>query len=174
MTGAERQTRPADRRVRLEDFVARCGVSVSTVSRALAGEKGVRPALRELVMQAAREANYAIPSRVAGSRVIVAASSAAMIDYVRSQFTLRRARRAEARLAERSASSSSSAPSPARPMRLRCWRRLWPMPAVVGLLLLTLDDEDMLVPTRDLAKPIVLLNGDDPPMRLSGVTSSNR
>lgn len=161
------------RRVRLEDIAARCGVSVSTVSRALAGEKGVRPALRELVMQAAREANYAIPSRVAGSRVIVAASSAAMIDYVRSQFTVgvldglrQRAAALDIELVTRSIASSADEQAVLAEAAADA--------GVVGLLLLTLDDEEMLVPTRQFGKPIVLLNGDDPSMRLSGVTSSNR
>ena len=36
------------------------------------------------------------------------------------------------------------------------------MTTVAGCLFLTLDDEDMLTLTSDFAKPIVLVNGDDP------------
>ncbi len=47
-------------------------------------------------------------------------------------------------------------------------------PQVAGLLFLTVDDEGMLEATRGFDKPIVLLNGDDPFMRLSSVTPCNR
>ncbi len=63
-------------------------MSLSTASRALAGEKGVRLEIRQQVLEAAKIANYVIPTAVAGQKVILAASSAAMIDYVRNQFTL--------------------------------------------------------------------------------------
>ena len=45
---------------------------------------------------------------------------------------------------------------------------------VVGCLFLTLDDEEMLTATSDFPKPIVLVNGDDPSMRLSSITPCNR
>ena len=45
---------------------------------------------------------------------------------------------------------------------------------VAGILFLTVDDESMLAATRGFAKPVVLLNGDDPDMRLSSVTPCNR
>ena len=70
------------RRVRLEDIAAKVGVSLSTVSRALSGEKGVREDVRLRILDAARDANYALPKPVAGTKVVLAASSAAMIDYV--------------------------------------------------------------------------------------------
>ena len=47
-------------------------------------------------------------------------------------------------------------------------------PQVAGLLFLTIDDEAMLAATRGFDKPVVLLNGDDPFMRLSSVTPCNR
>src|SRR5690606_3198422 len=76
------------RRVRLEDIAAKVGVSLSTVSRALSGEKGVRDDVRQRILQAAKTANYALPNPTPGTKVILAASGAAMIDYVRNQFTL--------------------------------------------------------------------------------------
>ena len=75
------------RRVRLEDLARQCGVSVSTASRALAGGKGVRADLRARILDAAKTLNYAIPASIADRKVILAASSVAMIDYVRNQFT---------------------------------------------------------------------------------------
>ncbi len=161
------------RRVRLEDLASQVGVSVSTVSRALAGEKGVRPALRALVLEAAREANYAMPSRVAGSRVMVAASRAAIVDYQRNQFTLhvldglrQRAAALEIDLITRSVGD--------RAEEVRLFEDALADPGVIGVLLLTLDDEEMLGPARGVGKPVVLVNGDDPSMQLSSVTPCNR
>ena len=46
--------------------------------------------------------------------------------------------------------------------------------SVAGCLFLTLDDETVLTLTSGFAKPIVLVNGDDPRMRHSSVTPCNR
>lgn len=161
------------RRVRLEDIAEKVGVSLSTVSRALSGEKGVRADIRERVVEAAKAANYTVPTPVAGKKVIVAASSAAMIDYVRNQFTLYvleglrdRAQvlgleiitRAVAGQAEENAMLEEALADP----------------DVAGLLFLTVDDESILAAMRDFGKPVVMINGDDPLMRLSSVTPCNR
>lgn len=161
------------RRVRLEDVAKKVGVSLSTVSRALSGEKGVRADIRERIIEAAKAANYTVPTPVAGKKVIVAASSAAMIDYVRNQFTLYvleglrdRAQvlgleiitRAVAGQAEENAMLEEALADP----------------DVAGLLFLTVDDEAILAVMRDFGKPVVMINGDDPLMRLSSVTPCNR
>lgn len=160
-------------RVRLEDLASQVGVSVSTVSRALAGEKGVRPGLRAQVLEAARQANYAMPSRLAGARVVVAASRAAIIDYHRNQFTLhvldglrQRAAAIEIDLVTK--------PIGDRGELAGMFDEAMADPGVIGVLLLTLDDEEMLAPARAFEKPVVLINGDDPAMLLSSVTPCNR
>lgn len=161
------------RRVRLEDLAASCGVSISTVSRALAGEKGVRPDLRALVLEAAKSANYAMPSSVSGRRVIVAASSAAMIDYMRNQFTVhvleglyQRGAALGLELVTRSVGDRGEEQS--------LLDEAQNDDTIAGVLFLTLDDEDMLAATRDFKKPVVLVNGDDPWMRLPSVAPCNR
>ena len=45
------------------------------------------PILRARILEAAKTLNYAIPASIADRKVILAASSVAMIDYVRNQFT---------------------------------------------------------------------------------------
>ncbi len=161
------------RRVRLEDIARQVGVSLSTVSRALSGEKGVRDDVRMRILEAARAANYALPDPSPGTKVILAASSAAMIDYVRNQFTLYvlegirdRAHALGIEIVDRPISDEAG------------WRRILDEarddPGVKGLLFLTIDDERMLAATRDVGKPVVLVNGDDPHMRLSSVTPCNR
>jgi DNA-binding LacI/PurR family transcriptional regulator len=162
-----------ERRIRLEDLAAQVGVSVSTVSRALAGEKGVRAAIRAQVLEAARQANYAMPSRLAGARVMVAASRAAIIDYQRNQFTFhvleglrQRAAALEIDLITRSIGDRAD--------ELKMFDDALADPGIIGVLLLTLDDEEMLGPARGFGKPVVLINGDDPSMQLSSVTPSNR
>lgn len=161
------------RKVRLEDLAAECGVSLSTVSRALAGEKGVRPEIRQLVYEAAKRSNYVIPTAMSGQKVILAASSAAMIDYVRNQFTLyvleglkERAEVLGFELITRALADPAD--------EAAVLREAQEDERVAGLLFLTIDDEAMLDATRNFAKPVVLLNGDDPLMRLSSVTPCNR
>lgn len=174
MSGEAKAKRPRlHRRVRLEDLATRCGVSISTVSRALAGAPGVRSDIRTAVIEAARVANYARPLSIAGRRVIVAASGAAMIDYVRNQFTLhvldglrQHAGVLGIELVTRPISS--------RDDELRILDEALTDDAVAGLLFLTLDDDEMLAAVRGFPKPVVLLNGDDPHMRLSSVTPCNR
>lgn len=161
------------RRVRLEDVAKHCGVSISTVSRALAGEKGVRSELRNRVIEAAKIFNYALPTSIAGRKVILAASSVAMIDYVRNQFTLHvleglkeRALALGVEIVTRPIDNSAEESSVLADAQAD--------DDVAGLLFLTLDDEDMLAQTTAFAKPVVLVNGDDPLMRLSSVTPCNR
>jgi DNA-binding LacI/PurR family transcriptional regulator len=161
------------RRVRLEDIAEACGVSLSTVSRALAGEKGVRPEIRQQVLDAAKDANYTIPRAVAGQKVILAASSAAMIDYVRNQFTLYVLEGLRDR-AKALGLEIVTRPIADRNEEIVVLDEARTDPAVAGLLFLTIDDEDMLAATRGFDKSVVLLNSDDPFMRLSSVTPCNR
>ncbi|MFI5013796.1 MAG: LacI family DNA-binding transcriptional regulator [Hyphomicrobiales bacterium] len=167
-----KRARPSQR-VRLQDLAAQCGVSISTASRAVAGEKGVRPEVRTRLLAAARALNYAIPSSLAGRRVIVAASEAAMIDYVRNQFTVtllqglqQRAQVLGLEIATRSVATRADEAAVLEEGRSE--------DSVVGLIFLTLDDEEMLEPVRRFPKPVVLLNGDDPSMLLSSVAPNNR
>lgn len=161
-----------NRRVRLEEIARRCGVSVSTASRALTGAAGVRGQLRADIIEAARNLSYAIPTSVVGRKVMVAASSAAIIDNSRAQFTFHvldglneRAQVLGVELATRPVASSED--------ELALLRDAEADPVVAGCLFLTLED-DMLPLTEGFSKPIVLINGDDPTMRHSSVTPCNR
>jgi DNA-binding LacI/PurR family transcriptional regulator len=173
MNGTTGKRGKASRRVRLEDLAQACGVSIATVSRALSGAEGVRPDLVERIQRAAQDFSYAPPSSLAGQRIMVLASPAAMIDYARSQFTLavmegleERAALLRARITTRAIGSTEQ--------ERQALDEAAHDPEVAGLLFLTLDDEDALLPTRGFPKPVVLVNGDDPSMRLSSIAPSNR
>lgn len=171
-TRAGKKGKPS-RKVRLEDIAARCGVSLSTVSRALAGEKGVRPDIRAKVAEVARSLNYPLSASLEGRKVVLAASSVAMIDYVRNQFTAQVLeglhQRAETLSVEIVTQPVASAAEDVSVLRTAAADE-----NVAGFLFLTLDDGDLLALTRDFGKPVVLINGDDPLMRLSSVTPCNR
>lgn len=159
--------------MRLEDIALRCGVSVSTASRALAGSKGVRGDLRATIIKTAKKLNYTIPTSIAGRKVILAASGAAMVDYVRNQFTFHvldglreRAQTLGVELVSRSIASTAD--------QIALLGEAGADASVVGCLFLTLDDETVLTLTGDFGKPIVLVNGDDPAMHHSSVTPCNR
>lgn len=150
-----------------------CGVSISTASRALAGGKGVRAEIRARLLNAAKASNYTIPASIADRKVILAASSVAMIDYVRNQFTFY----VLEGLRERASALGVeilTRPIASRDEEIVVLREAQTNDEVVGCLFLTLDDEEMLTATSDFPKPIVLVNGDDPSMRLSSVTPCNR
>jgi DNA-binding LacI/PurR family transcriptional regulator len=161
------------RRIRLEEIAARCGVSVSTASRALSGAGGVREALRATIIETAKSMNYAVPASVAGRKVILAASSAAMLDSARSQFTTHvldglneRARMLGVELVTRPVATAED--------EIAVLRESERDDGVAGCLFLTLDDDAVLTLTAGFSKPIVLVNGDDPSMRHSSVTPCNR
>jgi len=162
-----------NRSIRLEEIAKRCGVSVSTASRALNGTAGVRPDVREAIIAAARDLNYAIPPAVAGRKVILAASSVAMVDYARNQFTYYvldglndRAAALSVEIVTRPVSTLDDEKT--------LLEEAGTDDAVVGCLFLSLDDADFLARTETFEKPIVLVNGDDPLMRRSSVTPCNR
>lgn len=161
------------RRMRLDDIAARCGVSISTVSRALAGEKGVRPEIRKRVIETANAVSYAVPASVSGKKVMLVASSAAMIDYGRNQFTLHVLEGLNARAA------ALGIELVMRPVadtgdELRVVAEMRDDPGFGGMLILTVDDEEMLSAAARTGKPVVLVNSDDPYMRFSSVTPCNR
>jgi DNA-binding LacI/PurR family transcriptional regulator len=169
MAGEQKKSR----RTRLDDIAARCGVSISTVSRALAGEKGVRPEIRKRVIETANAVSYAVPASVSGKKVMLVASSAAMIDYGRNQFTLHVLEGLNARAA------ALGIELVMRPVadtgdELRVVAEMRDDPNFGGMLILTVDDEEMLSAAARTGKPVVLVNSDDPYMRFSSVTPCNR
>ncbi len=170
--GEGKRGRP-NRRVRLEEVAGRCGVSVSTASRALSGAGGVRDELRARILEAARALHYAIPASMADRKVILAASSVAMIDHSRNQFTFHvldgmneRAQALGVELVTRPVATPED--------EVALLREAGDDPTVAGCLFLTLDDQEVLTLAEGFDKPIVLVNGDDPAMRHSSVTPCNR
>jgi DNA-binding LacI/PurR family transcriptional regulator len=161
------------RRIRLEEIAEHCGVSVSTVSRALNGAGGVRDQVRTKIVETARSFNYAIPASVAGRKVILAASSVAMVDHAGNQFTYHvldglneRARLLGAEVMTRPVATVDDEVA----LLLEAERDA----SVAGCLFLSLDEDDVLALTEGFSKPIVLINGDDPTMRHSSVAPCNR
>jgi DNA-binding LacI/PurR family transcriptional regulator len=172
MTVHGKRGRPS-RRIRLEEIARRCGVSISTASRALSGAGGVREQLRAEIIATARSLNYAVPASVSGRRVILAASSVALLDNARNQFTYHvmdglneRARLLGIEVVTRPVAT------PADEVALLADSER--DDRVAGCLFLTLDDDEVLTLTAGYSKPIVLVNGDDPSMRHSSVTPCNR
>lgn len=161
------------KRLRLADLAKYCGVSPSTASRALSGTPGVRPDLRAKILEAAKSQNYHVPMTIAGMKVIVAASASAMIDYQRNQFTAfvlegmrERAEVLGLTLLTRAVSNTDDE----RVMLQEATES----DDVAGVLMLTIDEDSMLEPARAFTKPLLLVNGDDPLMRLSSVAPHNR
>lgn len=162
-----------NRSVRLEEVAKICGVSVSTASRALTGAPGVRDQLREKLIEVARSLNYSIPAAVAGRKVILAASSVAMIDHARNQFTYHVLDGLKER-AQALGVEIITRPVATHADEIALLRESENDERVAGCLFLTLDDEEFLTLSESFSKPIVLVNGDDPFMRRSSVTPCNR
>ncbi|MDR3409577.1 MAG: LacI family DNA-binding transcriptional regulator [Formivibrio sp.] len=159
------------RRARLQDIAKRCGVSISTVSRALSGEKGVNPELRRKVQEVARAVRYAVPLEIGGSRIIIATSRAAMIDYSRNQFTwyVLQGVQERARMMGIEITTQPITDSDVSPIT-----DLMQSSSVAGVIFLTVDDPVVLDAAAQFSKPVVLVNSDDPLMRLSSVLPCNR
>jgi len=165
------QSGAALRRVRLDDIATRCGTSLSTVSRALSGEKGVSETLRARIQEVARAMRYTPAQEIGGTRIVLAVSQAAMLDYNRYQFSwyvlqgLKE--RAKVLGVELTTHALSGQDDPAL-------QALLSEPDIGGVLALTVDDPGFLTAVAGLRKPAVLVNSEDPLMRLSSVLPCNR
>ncbi len=160
-------------RIRLEDIAKSCGVSPSTVSRALAGEKGVETETRRRIVEMARRVNYVLPKVTEGGRVILAVSNLAMVDYARSQFSLYVLEGIQSRARESRVEVSTCQVDGAAAGESLC-RMAEEEEEVIGVLSLTVDDEAVLESMAGLRKPVVLINSEDPRMRMSSVAPANR
>ena len=155
------------RRIRMEDLAEVCDTSVSTISRVLAGRPGVRPDLRERVERAARDRGYAMAPPVAGRTALLVASPAAMVDYARSQFTLHVLDGLRAR------AQTLGLTLETRPADRPLAELSVGLEDLAGVLLLSPDD-DLIAQAAGSTVPAVLVNADDPQMRLSSVAPCNR
>ena len=159
------------RRARIRDIAEQLGISTATVSRAISGKGYVREELAERIRAAALELNYGLPEDYAGKRVLLVVSHEAMIDFERSQFTMYVLEGLKQRAAERGLTIDNHAIRSAD--ELDDLAALSTAEDLLGMLFLTVDDT-ILETARSLACPVVLVNTDDPEMRLSSVTPCNR
>lgn len=164
---------PKITRSRLRDIALACGVSISTVSRALAGQKGVRADLRQKIFAAAKNARYPVPSTIQGARIAVFASKAAMTDYSRTQFTWLVLEGLKAAAASHEI-EVSLIPLPDSDENPALLLDTLASTDVTGVLLLTVDDMQVMSRVAESGKAAVLINSDDPLMRISSVSPCNR
>ncbi len=158
-------------RTRITDIAKRLGVSTATVSRAISGKGYVRGDLAERIRSMAFEMNYGLPENFSGQRVLLAASNDAMIDFQRSQFTMHVLEGLRERAANLNIEIEHFPFQSAK--TLGDLHEKAAEPDVLGTLFLTVDDSILDV-ARGLTCPVVLVNSDDPDMRLSSVTPCNR
>jgi DNA-binding LacI/PurR family transcriptional regulator len=151
----------------MEDLARRCGVSVATVSRVLADQPGVRPEVRAQVRSLAAAMGYAAGFGLAGRKAVLVASQAAMVDAARSQFTLH----VLDGLRDRAATLGMALETRAIALP---FADTFTDDDAAGYLLLTPDDDAQIAAAADLGRPVVLINADDPMMRLSSVAPCNR
>lgn len=161
----------ASRRVRLEDIATRCGTSLSTVSRALSGEKGVSQALRTRIQDVARAMRYAPAQEIGGTRIVLAVSQVAMLDYNRYQFSWYVLQGLKERAKVLGIDLTTHILTGKEDDTLHT---LLNEPDIGGVLALTVDDPGFLTTVASLKKPAVLVNSEDPLMRLSSALPCNR
>lgn len=145
-------------------------LSTATVSRALSGRGYVRDEVAARIRAKARELGYPVRETAAGSRVLLVASHAALLDLQRSQFTLH----VLEGLRERAASMGieievQGYTDPAEIPPLARDR----VQGLMGIILMTVDDATIRL-ARSLPCPVVLLNDDDPLMKIDSVAPCNR
>jgi len=159
------------RRVRLEDIAIRCRTSLSTVSRALSGEKGVSHELRTRIQDVARAMRYTPAQELGGARIVLAISQVAMLDYHRYQFSWYVLQGLKERATLLGVDLITH---PLNDNDNGALQALLEEPDVGGVLALTVDDSGFLDMLVNLQKPAVLVNTEDPLMRLSSVLPCNR
>jgi DNA-binding LacI/PurR family transcriptional regulator len=163
------------RRLNQADIAGRLGISVSTVSRALAGEAGISPVVRQDVQELARTLGYRgkrvgspLASRKALAFVPLGSATSGLSGFYFGILEGMRSAATHSSLALDVQLIDEHA------LSVETIKRAVTSGAVTGLLLAGIDATDDLVAwCREEDLPVVLVNGSDPQMRLSSVSPAN-
>ncbi|MBT9245998.1 LacI family transcriptional regulator (plasmid) [Gemmobacter fulvus] len=158
------------KRPTIADIAQDLDLSTATVSRALSGRGYVREDVAARIHAKAQELGYPLREETAGSRVLLVASHAALLDLQRSQFTLHvleGLRERASGLGIEVEVQGYSDPAEIPPMVLDQPKGL------LGIILMTVDDATIGL-AHSLPCPVVLLNDDDPLMQIDSVAPCNR
>ncbi|MFT4173944.1 MAG: substrate-binding domain-containing protein, partial [Rhodocyclaceae bacterium] len=112
-----------------------------------------------------------VPLEIGGAREVARTTRAAMIDYSRHQFTwyILQGLKERAAMMGIDIITQPITDSDVSPIQA-----LMDDPTVAGALFLTVDDPQVLDAAARFTKPVVLVNSDDPLMRLTSVLPCNR
>lgn len=160
------------KRATLADIAASLGISTATVSRSLSGRGYVSEAVTRDIQRRARELGYPVPEAPIGNRVMVIASNAALLDLQRNQFTLHVLDGLKGRAQELGIEvelvSSDNHDAVFAKLDAR-------FPDLIGVILLTVD-QAVIAHARPFAQhlPVILLNDDDPKMKIDSISPCNR
>ncbi len=163
------------KRLNQTDIAERLGISVSTVSRALANENGISPAVRDDVRQLARTLGYrskrtgaTLLDRRVSAFVPLGGATSGLSGFYFGIVEGMRAAAVHARMSLDVRLIDEAAVS------LETMKQQVKDAGTAGLLLAGIDATDELVEwcaEEDL--PVVLVNGSDPQMRVSSVSPAN-
>lgn len=162
-------------RLSQSDIAGRLGISVSTVSRALANEAGISPAVRQDVQDLARSLGYrskragsSFSSRRALAFVPLGGTTSGLSGFYFAIVEGMRVAAARAGIALDIRLINEAA------LSVDAIRHDLKDAGAAGLLLAGIDATDALVAwCHDEDLPVVLVNGSDPQMRLSSVSPAN-
>jgi DNA-binding LacI/PurR family transcriptional regulator len=163
------------KRLNQADIAEKLGVSVSTVSRALANEAGISPMVRDDVRQLARTMGYRskrpeapLPDRRASAFVPLGGATSGLSGFYFGIVEGMRTAATQAGMSLDVRLINEAA------LSLDGMRRQVAEAGATGLLLAGIDASDELVDWCAREKlPVVLVNGSDPQMRVSSVAPAN-
>jgi DNA-binding LacI/PurR family transcriptional regulator len=163
------------KRLNQSDIAERLGVSVSTVSRALANEVGISPTVRDDVRQMARTMGYrskrsgaTLLDRRVTAFVPLGSATSGLSGFYFAIVEGMRVAAAQAGISLDVRLINESA------LSVDAMRRHLKDTGAIGLLLAGIDATDDLVAwCADEDLPVVLVNGSDPQMRVSSVSPAN-
>ena len=159
------------KRVTVAEIAKRAGVSTATVSRAISGNGYVNEDLAQRIRSMAEDMDYALTRNFVGKKILLAASGNAVLDLQRSQFTMH--------VVQGMRDRTQALDLNLQNFQIQgpdCIANLGEQLAqadTVGALFLTMDDHylDSIAKLDGLS---VLVNSDDPDMRLNSVSPCNR
>ncbi len=153
-------------RVTLKDVADDVGVSISTVSRALAGASGISKDVRSRIQSAADRLNYA--GTVPGLGPITVLTDLHLSENAASEYMLAVQRGIEQRVRELGLTLSLSM------VNSTGFSRMDTDAETSGYLLLSVQQEELIELLTAQNMPAVIVNGRDPLMRLDAVAPANR